>query len=188
MIGLKLGELIQVTSWDHIAIVVRSIKEALPWLHALEWQGGDWIHNEPERGRNLTVLTHSRYKIRLEVLEPSGKDSYLLPFLEKQERRQQEGKERFQHHITYYVKDLKKAIKVLEEKGFRLHFDRPGEFFIHMESAGTLIQFFQKRPWWMMPVWRGRFLWRRYGNLFLFALVVLDVAEFFVRHLRKPVD
>lgn len=153
-----LDELLQITKFDHIAIAVWRINDILPALHDSGWEGGDWISREPKHGRNLTQLTHPRYKVRLEVLEPVGKDSYLVPFLKKQKRRPKP----VQHHITCYVKDLKGAEQVLLDRRFRLHYDRPGEFFIHPESAGTLIQFFPHHPWWRILVWRGRWWWYRF--------------------------
>lgn len=137
-----------------------------------------------QHGRNLTALTHPRYKARLEVLEPSGEDSYLVSFLEKQEQRE----EPVQHHLTYYVKDLKKAERVLLGRGFRLHYDRPGEFFIHPESAGTLIQFFPHRTRMRMLMWRARWMLQRHRTSILVALVMLAAAVIVTRRKRESAD
>ncbi len=179
----KLWSKLGIVDVDHVAISVVRIKDILPLLHAMGWKGGERIFEQPELGRNLTSLARSKGEVKLEILEPPDRDSYLWDFLQKYG-----PSVRIQHHITYYVKDLKKAELVLKKMGVRLFYARPGEFFIHPDSAGTLIQFFPERTRVRMLIFRARFIWHRYGNRVLFALAVLDVAERIVRLLRKLRD
>ncbi len=179
MVEQRLRELLQITNLDHIAIVVRSIQKELLRLHALGWQGGERIHHEPKHGRKLTTLAHPDYPVKLELLEPSGKNSYLLTFLKKMEQRKSKG--RIQHHITYYVKDLKKAERILLDMGFRLHYDRSGEFFIHMDSAGTLIQFFPQRTRLQILMWRSLRLIRQHRAKILVAVPIVAGVAFILR-------
>ena len=100
----KLWPKLGIVDVDHVAIAVVSIKDILPLLHKMGWNGGEHIFRQPDLGRNLTSLSRGRREVNLEILEPSDENSYLWRFLRKYG-----SSVKIQHHITYYVKDLKKA-------------------------------------------------------------------------------
>lgn len=143
IITSNLKDQLGIKVFDHTAIVVWSIDEALPRLKDLGWIGGDHKSKQPNNGRNLTTLTHPDWVAKLEVLEPSGPGSYLAPFLQKF------GPWR-QHHLTFYVeKDLDEVRQILLARGFGLHEDRPHEVIIHPKGGGgTMIQFFPADRRW----------------------------------------
>ena len=151
MFEAGLRELLQITKFDHIAIVVRKIDDILPVLQKSGWKVSSPRFTHAEAGRTLLNLSHPNYAVRLEVLEPAGENSYLVRFLAKHGPGQ--------HHLTFYVRDLRRARQVLEGMAVRLHEDRPHEIIIHPESGGTMIQLFPHRAWWRIFLWRVRW-WR----------------------------
>jgi len=82
---------------------------------------------------------------RIEILRPTGKGSFLEPFL-------QDKKEGGVHHITLQTPDIHKTIRTLEENGiphfgFREYGELWKEVFIHPRDAfGVLIQIAEFRP------------------------------------------
>lgn len=156
----KLWPALGIVGVDHVAIAVVSIKGILPLLHEMGWKGGEHIFEQPVFGRNITSLSRGEGEVRLEILEPPDEDSYLWSFL-----RDFGPSVKIQHHITYYVKNLKETERVLKGMGVRLFYSRPGEFFIHPESVGTLIQFFPERTRVRMMIWRVRFMIHQLGSV-----------------------
>ena len=149
MINIGLKEELGITQFNHVSMVVKDLDQVLPILLIHGWKlTRRFTHKEA--GRSLMSLDHPDYATKLEVMAPVGDDSYLWKFLAAQGNGSQ-------HHITFYVKDLAKARKVLESRGFELHRDRPHEILIHPKrGGGTMVQFFQHRTRAWMMLWRAR--------------------------------
>lgn len=121
-------------TFDHVAIAVRRILDAEPFL-------GDLLGGAPgERGTG-NGFTFQQYVFPggvVELLEPRGEDSFLIRFL----RDRGEGL----HHITFKVSDLRAWADRLRDAGYRVvgeSYDNPAwrELFVHPKSGhGVLIQ------------------------------------------------
>jgi len=126
---------------DHIAIVVRSIEEALQaYQEALGLELID-IKEMPEDAVRVAFLPVGESEI--ELVEPTTTDSGVAKFLEKRG----EGI----HHICLEVEDIEAALQDLAAKGIRLIDEEPRQgahgrvAFLHPKSAhGALIELIEK--------------------------------------------
>lgn len=122
---------------DHVAIAVRSVRDALPlyrdMLSGEYHQGG----NEHAGGFRWVQFVYPDGG-KLELLEPLGEDSFLHEFLDKRG----EGV----HHITFMVRDIEQLVERLRTEGYRIvseNYQYPEwkEAFIAPASAhGTVVQ------------------------------------------------
>jgi methylmalonyl-CoA/ethylmalonyl-CoA epimerase len=121
--------------FDHVAIAVRRIVDAEPFLRDL--LGG--TPGESGDGKGFTFKQFVLPGGVIELLEPKGDDSFLLRFL----RDHGEGL----HHITLKVTGLRSWAVKLRAAGYRVvgeNYDNPAwqELFVHPKSGhGVLIQF-----------------------------------------------
>jgi methylmalonyl-CoA/ethylmalonyl-CoA epimerase len=131
------GRMTFIKRYDHVAVAVRSAREAIPFFRDV--LGGRYLmgRDEPAQGyRWIQFLYPGGGKV--ELLEPLGEDSFLHSFLDQHG----EG----MHHITLKVHDLRATVALLQGKGYdvvKANYDDPHwmEAFIHPRSAfGVLIQ------------------------------------------------
>jgi methylmalonyl-CoA epimerase len=121
-------------TFDHVAIAVRRILDAEPFLRDL--LGG--ALGEGGSGNGFTFQQYVFPGGVVELLEPKGEDSFLIRFL----RDRGEGL----HHITFKVSDLRAWAGRLRAAGYRVvgeNYDNPAwrELFVHPKSGhGVLIQ------------------------------------------------
>jgi len=126
---------------DHIAIVVRSIEEALrTYEGALGLELAD-VEEVPEQAVKVAFLPVGDSEI--ELVEPLTTDSGVAAFLEKRG----EG----MHHICLAVNDIEAALRDLAAKRIRLIDQQPRQgahgrvAFLHPKSAhGVLIELIEK--------------------------------------------
>jgi len=126
---------------DHIAIVVRSIEEALQvYEGALGLELTD-VKEVPEQAVTVAFLPVGESKI--ELVEPLTADGGIARFLEKRG----EGL----HHICLEVDDIEAALQDLAAQGVRLIDEQPRQgahgrvAFLHPKSAhGVLIELIEK--------------------------------------------
>jgi len=126
---------------DHIAIVVRSIEEALQvYEGALGLELTD-VKEVPEQAVTVAFLPVGESKI--ELVEPLTTDGGVARFLEKRG----EGL----HHICLEVDDIEAALQDLAAQGIRLIDEQPRQgahgrvAFLHPKSAhGVLIELIEK--------------------------------------------
>ncbi len=127
---------------DHIAIIVRNIKEALQvYEGALGLELTD-VEEAPEQAVKVAFLPVGESEI--ELVEPLTTDSGVARFLEKRG----EGL----HHICLEVEDIEAALQDLAAKGVRLIDEQPCQgahgrvAFLHPKSThGVLIELIEKR-------------------------------------------
>jgi methylmalonyl-CoA/ethylmalonyl-CoA epimerase len=121
-------------TFDHVAIAVRRILDAEPFLRDL--LGGTL--GEGGTGSGFTFQQYVFPGGVVELLEPRGEDSFLIRFL----RERGEGL----HHITFKVTGLREWADRLRAAGYRVvgeNYENPAwrEFFVHPKSGhGVLIQ------------------------------------------------
>ena len=125
---------------DHVGIAVRSIETALGFYRDV--LGGVPGHGSTNRRMGFRFLALALPGGgKLELLEPTGDDSFLISFLE----RRGEGV----HHLTLIVPDIQAAIAVLRDRGYepiQVRLDNPAwqEAFVHpRETHGVVIQLVQ---------------------------------------------
>ena len=126
---------------DHIAIVVRSIEEALQVFEgALGLELTD-VKEVPEQAVRVAFLPVGESKI--ELVEPLTADGGVVKFLEKRG----EGL----HHICLEVDDIEAALQDLAARGIRLIDEQPRQgahgrvAFLHPKSVhGVLIELIEK--------------------------------------------
>ena len=126
---------------DHIAIIVRSIEEALQvYEGALGLELTD-VKEVPEQAVRVAFLPVGESKI--ELVEPLTADGGVARFLEKRG----EGL----HHICLEVDDIEAALQDLAAQGVRLIDEQPRQgahgrvAFLHPKSAhGVLIELIEK--------------------------------------------
>jgi len=126
---------------DHIAIVVRSIEEALQvYEGALGFELTE-VKEMPEQAVRIAFLPVGESEI--ELVEPLTADSGVARFLEKRG----EGL----HHICFEVDDIEVALQDLAAQGVRLIDQQPRRgahgrvAFLHPKSAhGVLIELIEK--------------------------------------------
>ena len=122
---------------DHIAIVVRSIEEALKVYRDALGLPLAHVQEVPEQKVKIAFLPIGDCEI--ELVEPTAADSGVARFLEKRG----EGL----HHICFEVEDIEAALRDLAAKGVRLIDRQPRQgaigrvAFLHPKSAhGVLIE------------------------------------------------
>jgi methylmalonyl-CoA/ethylmalonyl-CoA epimerase len=123
---------------DHVAVAVRSVKEALPLFR--DALGGEYLMGGDVGGTWRWVQFRYPGGGKVELLEPLG-EGFLSRFLE----RHGEGL----HHVTFKTDDIEAAIAQVEAKGYELvdvslENERWKEAFLRPSGAhGTLIQIAQ---------------------------------------------
>ena len=126
---------------DHIAIIVRSIEEALQVYEGALGLELTEVEEVPEQAVRVAFLPVGESK--LELVEPLTTDSGVAKFLEKRG----EG----MHHICLEVDDIEAALQDLAAQGVRLIDEQPRQgahgrvAFLHPKSAhGVLIELIEK--------------------------------------------
>ena len=126
---------------DHIAIVVRSIEEALKVYRDALGLPLAHVQEVPEQKVKIAFLPIGDCEI--ELVEPTTADSGVARFLEKRG----EGL----HHICFEVEDIEAALRDLAAKGLRPIDRQPRQgaigrvAFLHPKSAhGVLIELVEK--------------------------------------------
>jgi len=126
---------------DHIAIVVRSIEEALKVYRDALGLPLAHVQEVPEQKVKIAFLPIGDCEI--ELVEPTAADSGVARFLEKRG----EGL----HHICFEVEDIEAALRDLAARGLRLIDKQPRQgatgrvAFLHPKSAhGVLIELVEK--------------------------------------------
>jgi methylmalonyl-CoA/ethylmalonyl-CoA epimerase len=122
--------------FDHVAVAVRSVKQALPLFR--DALGGEYLMggDSPDGSWRWVQFRYAGGG-KVELLEPLG-EGFLSRFLE----RHGEGL----HHITFKAGDIEAAIAELEGQGYELvDVDLEGDhwkeaFLRPSKSHGTLIQ------------------------------------------------
>ncbi len=120
--------------FDHIAVAVRRIADALPLFQA--FLGG--TPGESGKGEGFTYQQLTFESGIVELIEPRGEESFLDRFLADRG----EGL----HHITFRVRDLPTWAARLRAAGYRVvgeNYENPAwrELFVHPKSGhGVLIQ------------------------------------------------
>lgn len=117
---------------DHVAVAVRSLREALPLFERLTGHSASAVEALPDQGVNVSFVGE------VELLEPSRSDGPVARFLE----RRGPGL----HHIAFRVPELETASAALRAAGFELtdQAPRPGArghrvAFLHPRSAGGVL-------------------------------------------------
>ena len=141
MVEHSLRDRAMIEKVDHIAIVVRSIEEALQvYEGALGFELTE-VKEMPEQAVRIAFLPVGESEI--ELVEPLTADSGVARFLEKRG----EGL----HHICFEVDDIEVALQDLAAQGVRLIDRQPRRgahgrvAFLHPKSAhGVLIELIEK--------------------------------------------
>jgi methylmalonyl-CoA/ethylmalonyl-CoA epimerase len=126
--------------FDHVAVAVRRIADALPLFQALL----DGTPGESGEGEGFTYQQLTFAGGTVELLEPRGNDSFLHRFLA--------GRGEGLHHITFRVQDLPGWAARLRAAGYRIvgeRYENPQwrELFVHPKSGhGVLIQLAETLP------------------------------------------
>ena len=130
---------------DHVSWAVEDIRSALPLVDLL----GGRFYQGADHARNSFRWVQFRLPHgMLEIMSPLGEDSFLHKFL----RDRGEGL----HHLTFEVADLSDAVRIAEQKGFRVtglnYSEHWSEAFLHPRTTnGVLIQLAQ----WEEDIWVG---------------------------------
>ena len=126
---------------DHIAIIVRSIEEALQVYEGALGLELTEVEEVPEQAVRVAFLPVGESEI--ELVEPLSTSSGVARFLEKRG----EGL----HHICLEVDDIEAALQDLAAQGVRLIDEQPRQgvhgrvAFLHPKSAhGVLIELIEK--------------------------------------------
>jgi methylmalonyl-CoA epimerase len=133
-------EVATMLTFDHVAIAVRRILDAEPFLR--EVLGA--APGESGAGNGFTFRQYVFPGGVVELLEPRGEESFLIRFL----RDRGEGL----HHITFKVTGLREWADRLRQAGYRVvgeNYDNPAwrELFVHPKSGhGVLIQLAETLP------------------------------------------
>ncbi|MFN8523843.1 MAG: VOC family protein [Chloroflexota bacterium] len=131
---------IQNARLDHVSIAVHSIQKALGLYRDILGGRPDQAGTNDRAGFRVQTLKLPNGG-KIELMEPSRPDSFLVRFLEQRG----EG----MHHITVIVPDIHGAIELLRGHGYtpvQINLERPHwqEAFVHpKESHGALIQLVQ---------------------------------------------
>lgn len=129
---------------DHIGIAVEELESSLErWAKAFDFEFSE-IEALPQRGVRVAYLFPEKGPT-IELISPLGEDSPVKKFLENRG----EGI----HHLCFRVKDLKKLMAKLKERGISFLTDEPvcgagGSqiAFIHPKVLnGVLIEFKEKK-------------------------------------------
>lgn len=134
--------------FDHVAIAVEKISEALAFLVGV-------LGGSPSYGADAEVFRFGHWRFdgggRLEILEPRGSDGFLHRFL------QQRGPG--VHHVTFKVPSLREACDRAEAHGFSVvgHDESDPEWkeaFLHPRHAlGIVVQFAEASGSGEPPAW-----------------------------------
>lgn len=130
---------------DHVSWAVEDIRSTLPLVELL----GGRFYQGADHARNSFRWVQFRLPHgMLEIMSPLGEDSFLHKFL----RDRGEGL----HHLTFEVVDLSDAVRIAEQKGFRVtglnYSEHWSEAFLHPRTTnGVLIQLAQ----WEEDIWVG---------------------------------
>jgi len=127
---------------DHIGIAVASLDDGLDQY--VKILGFTHIHTEEIPSEKVRVAILRTGTTRVELLEPSSKESPIAKFLQK--------KGPGIHHLAFHVDSIETEVKKLREHGVTLidPAPRPGTegskvAFIHPKSAGgTLIELVER--------------------------------------------
>jgi methylmalonyl-CoA epimerase len=127
---------------NHLGIATKGIDEALKfWEDAL---GLENVHTETVEDQKVRVAMLPLGESRIELLEPTSKDSPIQKFLEKRGGGI--------HHIAVEVEDIHQALAKLKSEGARLIDETPRigaegclVAFVHPSSAnGVLLELVQE--------------------------------------------
>ena len=121
---------------DHIGVAVESLEKGKTFYEAL---GLGPMTTEIVASEKVKVgFFQLQEGVRIELLEPTEKDSAIAKFLEKRGPGVQQ--------VCFRVKDIRATLKALKEKGIQLINDepRPGAHgcqvaFIHPKSTGGIL-------------------------------------------------
>ena len=133
---------VKIKAWDHIAIAVHSVAEALPWFERVF--GARKLSDLVEEPEGYRWITLGIGESQLELIEPVGESGFVTRFLA-------ERGETF-HHITLLVDDADEAAEALKANGVEPWGGVRGvpgwrETFAHPRDAfGVLFQFAQSDP------------------------------------------
>jgi len=121
---------------NHIGIAVNSLEASIPLYRdamGMHFEGCEEVAEQKVKVAFLVIG-----QSRIELLEPTGEDSPVARFLEKNG----EGV----HHIAYEVEDLEAALLKMKEKGLRLIDETPRKgahnariAFLHPKSTGGVL-------------------------------------------------
>ncbi|PLX78749.1 MAG: methylmalonyl-CoA epimerase [Desulfuromonas sp.] len=121
---------------SHVGIAVNSIEESTPFYRDV--LGMDFEGTEVVAEQKVKVAFFVIGESRIELLEPTGPDSPVAKFLEKNGPGI--------HHIAYEVDDLPKRLDSLKEQGVRLvdEVPRTGAHqtriaFLHPKASGGVL-------------------------------------------------
>jgi methylmalonyl-CoA/ethylmalonyl-CoA epimerase len=129
---------------DHIGIAVSNLKKAIPFYQDILSMTFKGVEEVAEYKVKVAFFQIGESKI--ELLEPTSKESFIAEFLEKNGQGI--------HHIAYEVEDVEVAIKKLEADGTRMIDKKPRQgahgarvAFLHPESSqGVLVELCQMGP------------------------------------------
>ena len=128
---------------DHLGIAAKSIEEALKfWADSL---GLDNVHTETVADQKVNVAMLPLGDSRIELLEPTSRDSPISKFLEKRGGGI--------HHIAIEVEDIEASLRQMRDAGVRLIDEAPRVgaegclvAFVHPSSTnGVLLELVQTR-------------------------------------------
>lgn len=121
---------------DHVAIVVPSIRDAMPLYESLTGASGSAVESVPAQSVNVAFVGAG--PARIELLEPTQPDSGVARFLE----RRGPGL----HHVAYRVPNLREALARLIGQGMQPidREPRPGAqghsvAFLHPKDMGGVL-------------------------------------------------
>lgn len=121
---------------DHIGIAVNSLDEGAQFYRALGWSNSKVEEVASEKVR--VMMFEFQNQSRIELLEPTTKDSVIAKFLD----RRGPGI----HHICMRVKNIRESLRDLKSKGVKLIHEEPIRgahnclvAFVHPSSAGGVL-------------------------------------------------
>ncbi len=130
-----------VQRFDHVSLAVHRIAGALPVYRDLLGGTYEQSGEDSRPGREfLWYVLRMPGGVRLELMEPTGPESFLHAFLDKRG----EGV----HHLTYQVQSLERALAEMKERGYETMLVNTSdphwrEVYLHPKAAhGVLIQIF----------------------------------------------
>jgi len=104
-----------ITKISHIGIATSSLEEAKK-LYG-EVFGLEFLGEEEVKDQKVRVAMFKAGEVRIELLEPTSKDSPIEKFMEK--------KGPGIHHMAFEVDDTGKSIEEMEQKGLRMIDKKP---------------------------------------------------------------
>ncbi|GLX11150.1 VOC family protein [Microbispora sp. NBRC 16548] len=138
-----------VRRFDHVAIAVGDLAEAVPLYHDL--LGGKLIAGGDDENLGLrTIQLEYPQKVKIELIQPLTPDSYLAAYLKKHGPGF--------HHMTCFVPDVEGAVRALEAHGFETVGTNTSssywrETYVRPSSAfGTLLQLVSTELRWEDPI------------------------------------